>query len=66
MRAETTLCHEIREVVENVFRRENPAYVGLDTRDNKTMNPESDHFASCLLMQAEASRDAPQANGFDW
>ena len=65
MRAETTICHEIREVLENAFRRENPAYVGLDTRDNKTMNPESDHFASCLLMQAEASRKLLAQNGFD-
>ncbi len=64
-RAETTLCHEIREVLENAFRRENPAYVGLDTRDTKTMNPESDHFASCLLMQAEASRQLLTRNGFD-
>ena len=65
MRAETTLCHEIREVLENAFRRENPDYVGLDTRDNKRMNPESDHFASCLLMQAEASRKLLARNGFD-
>ena len=65
MRAETTLCHEIREVLEGAFRRENPAYVGLDTWDNKTMNPESDHFAACLLMQAEASRKLLARNGFD-
>ena len=31
----------------------------------RRMNPESDHFASCLLMQAEASRKLLAQNGFD-
>jgi len=65
MRAETTICHEIREVIENAFKLENAGYEGLDTSDNKVMNPESDHFASCLLMQADASKKHLTALGFD-
>jgi hypothetical protein len=65
MRAETTLCHEIREVIENAFKRAKPDYIGLNTSDNKSMNHESDHFASCLLMQASASRILLTSLGFD-
>ncbi|HLF80014.1 MAG TPA: hypothetical protein VJB57_21250 [Dehalococcoidia bacterium] len=65
MRAETTICHEIREVIENAFKRCKPSYVGLDTSHNKVMNIESDHFAGCLLMQADASRRLLVSLGFD-
>lgn len=64
-RAEHTICHELREVLEQTFCRVSPAYQGLDTHDNKRMNPESDHFAACLLMQAEASRDLFRDLGYD-
>jgi hypothetical protein len=65
MRLETTTCHEIREVIETAFKRESQQYVGLNTAENGVMNRESDQFAACLLMQAEASRDLLQHVGFD-
>ncbi len=64
-REETTLGHELREVLEHAFRRVKPTYVGLDPCDNQTMNQESDQFAACLLMQADASRERLRQLGFD-
>jgi hypothetical protein len=64
-RVETTLGHELREVIEHAFQRAKPSYVGLDTRDNRTMNPEADHFAACLLMPADATRARMLECGFD-
>lgn len=64
-RAETTLAHELREVIEHAFRRVKPTYVGLDPRDNRAMNFESDQFAGCLLMAADATRDRLEEIGFD-
>lgn len=64
-RAETTFGHELREVIETAFKRVKPAYEGLKTSDNRTMNPESDQFAGCLLMQAEAARTRLSELGFD-
>jgi hypothetical protein len=64
-RAETTLGHELREVLENAFKLVKPSYVGLDTRDNKKMDPESECFAGCLLMQAQASRERLHQLGYD-
>jgi hypothetical protein len=66
VRAETTLAHELREVIEHAFKRVEPAYDGLATNDNKTMNPESDQFGGHLLMQPEASRRILTRNGFDF
>lgn len=65
-RIEHTLGHELRELIENAFRRVEPSYIGLDTNDNKMMNPESDHFAACLLMPAAASRKLMTDSGFDF
>jgi hypothetical protein len=64
-RAETTICHELREVLENAFKRVKPSYLGLNTHDNRAMNPESDQFAGYLLMQSEAARAGLSINGFD-
>jgi hypothetical protein len=64
-RTETTVGHEIRELIETAFVRVSPGYVGLDTADNKTMNRESDHFAACLLMQARESKALLARLGFD-
>lgn len=66
LRAETTLGHELREVIENAFRRVKPSYEALDTSDNRKMNPESDQFAGYLLMQAEVSRLRLRDLGFDF
>jgi len=55
-RQEQTLGHEVREVIENAFKRVDPDYEGLPTDDNPVMNKESDYFASCLLMPREESR----------
>lgn len=64
-RYETTICHELREVLENAFRRVDPCYSGTTTHDNKSMNPRSDRFAGALLMAAQDSRDLLAALGFD-
>jgi Zn-dependent peptidase ImmA (M78 family) len=64
-RTETTYGHEIREIIEMSFRRANPKYVALDTDNNKLMNPESDQFASCLLMPAAESRQRMAEIGYD-
>lgn len=52
-------------MLETAFKRENTRYDGLNTSDNKVMNRESDHFASCLLMQADRSRELLLQSGFD-
>ena len=65
-RTETTLCHEVREVLENAFKRVNPLYDGLDTHDNPRMNPESDEFAANLLMESAATRFWLEGSGFDY
>lgn len=64
--AEHTLGHELREVIELTFARVNPAYVALDISDNKLMNQESNHFAACLLMQAQASHELLAGMGYDF
>jgi Zn-dependent peptidase ImmA (M78 family) len=56
VQAEHTLAHELREVIENTFMLVSPNYEGLDTSDNKQMNPESDQFGSCLLMPSRESK----------
>ena len=65
-RAETTICHELREVLENTFKWSKPFYSGLDTADNRRMHQESEHFAGCLLMQARATRERLRENGYDF
>jgi hypothetical protein len=62
---ESTVGHEVREVLENAFKRVNKDYVGLDTHNNKVMNPESNSFAGHLLMQSKATRDRLWEVGFD-
>ena len=64
-RAETTLGHEIRELIENAFKRVSPRYVGLDTSDNPAMNLESEQFAALLLMQGQAMHQRLDQIGFD-
>lgn len=63
--AESSICHELREVIENAFRRVRSDYEGLDTHDNAVMNPRSDHFAGCLLMQRDVSRTLMHEIGYD-
>ena len=65
VRLEHSLCHELREVIENGFKRVKPEYVGIDTNDNKAMNPESDQFASCLLMPPAESKQLLRSLGYD-
>jgi len=60
-----TLCHELREVIEQTFARTHPHYVPLDTHNNDVMNPLSDRFAACLLMPADPTRHALRSVGFD-
>ncbi|HXH22949.1 MAG TPA: hypothetical protein VNN10_13060 [Dehalococcoidia bacterium] len=63
---ETTIPHEIREVLENAFKRAKPkGYAGLDTHDNRAMNGKSDRFAGHLLMQSEATHERLWELGFD-
>jgi hypothetical protein len=64
-RAEHSLGHELREVIENAFKRADRDYVGIDTRDNYAMNRESDHFASCLLMPQAESKRLMRELGYD-
>jgi hypothetical protein len=64
-RTETTVGHEIRELIEIAFGRVDPDYIGLDTADNDKMNGESDQFASCLLMESEATKSLLHRLGFD-
>jgi hypothetical protein len=65
MRAEHSIGHELREVLENAFKRIKPEYEGLDTSDNAQMNAESDQFASCLLMPAVESKELLAQLGYD-
>ena len=65
VRQESTLLHELREVLEEAFKAANPAYVGLDPRHNARMNPVSDRFAAAVLMPKDVVRDELQALGFD-
>lgn len=65
-RTETTICHELREIIENAFTRVNHSYTGILTNNNELMNPKSDRFAGCLLMQAEATRKRLQELGYDY
>jgi hypothetical protein len=62
----TTIGHELREVIEIAFGKVRPSYVGLKTHENRVMNPESDHFAACLVLQADATDAALKANGYDF
>jgi hypothetical protein len=63
--AETSFCHELREVLETTFKRVKPSYAGLDTSDNRVMDPKSERFASALLMQADATDARLAELGFD-
>lgn len=65
IRTEWTLCHELREVIENAFKHAKAAYIGLDTHDNDTMNAKSDRFAAYLLMKSDITRELLVANGLD-
>ena len=65
-REEHSLGHEVREVLENAFKRVDADYLGLETNDNDVMNPRSDHFASCLLMPAFESRELLAHLGYDF
>ena len=64
-RMETTIAHEIREVLENAFRRVKPSYEGRRTHDNGKMNPASDRFGGYLLMQTTASDELMAELGYD-
>jgi hypothetical protein len=63
---ESTIAHEIREALENAFRRVKPSYEGRHTHDNMAMNPASDRFTGYLLMETEASRALIREVGFDF
>ncbi len=63
--AETTICHELREVLENAFKRVKPSYAGLETHDNRVMNPRSDRFAANLLMPRGPTQSLLWNLGFD-
>jgi hypothetical protein len=63
---ETTILHEFREVLENTFCAVDSTYVGIDTHDNKVMNPVSDRFAGFVLMPTEPSRALMAELGYDW
>jgi IrrE N-terminal-like domain len=64
--AESSIGHELREIIENAFRHVKPGYEGLDTHDNAVMNPRSDYFAGCLLMQRDVSRAMIESLGYDF
>jgi hypothetical protein len=49
------LGHELRELIEDAFKRTNSRYEGLDTRDNFLMNPVSERFVDSLLLPARSS-----------
>lgn len=40
--------------------------MGIETHENRQMNPESDQFAAYLLMQTEPTRERLMGNGFDF
>jgi hypothetical protein len=62
---ETTIAHELREVIENACRRASPEYPAVPTHDNRRMNPKSDRFGSYLLMETQASARIFAKVGFD-
>jgi hypothetical protein len=64
-RAETSLGHELREIIENAFKRVSSMYRGLETNNNPRMNPKSDRFASSLLMPTADSRELLARLGYD-
>ncbi len=64
-RAEHSVGHELREIIEIAFKRAAPDYVGIDTSENDLMNPRSDRFAACLLMSKEPTRQLLKQLGFD-
>jgi hypothetical protein len=63
---ESSICHELREVIEQTFRRVRPDYEGIETHDNPVMNPRSDHFAGCLLMQGDVTKTMIESLGYDF
>lgn len=62
--AETTLCHELREVIEQAFGRAKPSYVGIETHSPE-MHGRSERFAGTLLMQRSASLEMLKLLGYD-
>lgn len=62
---ESTVGHEIREIIERALQSAVPSYVGLDTSNNKEIHAESEHFGLCLLMQAEATHRHLSQIGYD-
>jgi len=62
---ESTVGHEMREIIERALQYADPSYVGLDTSNNKEMHAESEYFGLCLLMQAEATDQRLTEIGFD-
>ncbi len=64
-RMETTLGHELREVLEQAFGRVPGRYVALDTSNNRIMNPHSDRFAGALLLHGATTRLRLEELGFD-
>jgi len=64
-RYQHSLGHELREVIENAFKRTGLNYRGLDTHDNQRMNPHSDRFASRLLMPTSESIALLAQLGYD-
>lgn len=63
--AETTLCHELREVIENAFARVKPSYEARPTHDNRAMNDASDRFGGYLLMEGDAAHSLMAQLGYD-
>ena len=64
-RLEHTLSHELREVIEQALGRAWGRYIAIDTSDNRLMNPRSDRFAACLLLDSVATRGRLAQLGFD-
>lgn len=64
-KAEHTVGHEIREILESSFIRVRAAYRGLETHDNRRMNPHSDRFGAALLMPTAETKQALAENGYD-
>jgi hypothetical protein len=62
----STFGHELREIIENALGRVSTSYRGIPTNDNKRMNRESDHFAACLILQADATANRLREIGFDF
>ncbi len=64
-RAEHSVGHGVREIIEIAFKRAVPDYLGIETSDNDVMNPRSDRFAAALLMSKEPTKQRLQELGFD-